>query len=98
VESLTALYYLVGIGSAFAASMLYLSKQFNSIKSLIYDKHEQLKTFVVNKLDYHEKHDDVRFNGIQNDLWELRLSNARYGVNGKDHKARAHRTENSSGE
>jgi hypothetical protein len=98
VESLTALYYLAGVLSVVAGGVVYLSKQLNSIKTLIYNKTEQLKEFVVAKLEYHEKHDDARFDSIRNDLWEIRLSNARFGMNGKEFKTRAPRTEATSGE
>lgn len=63
---------------------LWLSRQFSQVKTLVYDKSEQIQTVFAEKLDYHEKHDDQRFSQMTNDLWEIRLSNAaRFGFNGK---------------
>lgn len=98
MESLTSLYYLASVLSIVVGGVVFITKQLNSIKTLIYNKTEYLKEFFVNKLEYHERHDDSRFDSIRNDLWEIRLSNARYGMNGKDRKARTPRTEDPSGD
>lgn len=54
----------------------WLSKQFGSIKNLVYQQSSALQSIFFQKLDYHEKHDDERFQSISNDLWMLRLRNA----------------------
>lgn len=63
------------IGGVFSAG-IWLSRQFMILRNLVFDKHEQLKEFIIQKLDYHERHDDQRFNSVTQDLWEIRLRNA----------------------
>lgn len=46
--------------------------QFLSLRTLIY----KMKDDILNKLEYHERHDDARFSQMNNDLWTLRLRNA----------------------
>lgn len=55
---------------------LWLSKQFASLRELIYHKVDQLENNFIQKLEYHERHDDNRFSDLQNDIWEMRLRNA----------------------
>ncbi len=31
---------------------------------------------IIEKLEYHEKHDDLRFHSMGNEIWELKLRNA----------------------
>lgn len=50
----------------------YLAHSFSDIKDLINLKIDK----VMNKLDYHEQHDDKRFSDVNNALWELRIQNA----------------------
>ena len=61
----------------------WLSKQFSSVRHLVYDKVEkvyekidQSMREISNKLEYHEQHDDKRFSQISNDLWSTRVRNA----------------------
>jgi hypothetical protein len=65
----------------------WISKQFATNRELVYDKFEQLQKFITDKIEYHEKHDDERFDAvakeltvmrsdISRDIWELRLRNA----------------------
>lgn len=61
----------------------WLAKQFNEVRKLIHAKTEQLERFILDKLEYHERHDDSRFNdvskrleAVRDDLWEIRVSNA----------------------
>ena len=55
---------------------LWLSKQFNSLRDLIYSKVGDLENVLLSKLEYHERHDDKRFSDLNNELWEIRLRNA----------------------
>lgn len=55
---------------------LWLQKQFDSLKELIYAKVNTLEDNLMSKLEYHEKHDDKRFLDLYNRLWEMRLRNA----------------------
>lgn len=67
------------LGSLVAAlftSAIWLSRQFSGVRSLVYDKTEQLKEFIIDKLEYHEKHDDRRFHDLGNDIWAIKLRNA----------------------
>jgi len=58
------------------SSVLWLSKQFSIVRNLVYDKTEQLKEFIIDKIEYHEKHDDRRFHDLGNDIWAIKLRNA----------------------
>ena len=54
----------------------WLNGQFSSLRRLVFEKTEQIKDALITKLEYHEKHDDARFQGISNDLWDIRVRNA----------------------
>lgn len=43
---------------------------------MVYDRIGVTEKILVDKLEYHERHDDVRFLGIRNDLWDIRVRNA----------------------
>lgn len=62
--------------SAVASLTWWLSGQFSTIRSLIYERLGVVERTILEKLEYHEKHDDMRFNGIQNDIWDIRVRNA----------------------
>lgn len=66
----------VFVGGTVWGLALWLAGQFGGIRTLIYSQIEKLETHFTNKLEYHERHDDARFNNISNDLWELKLRNA----------------------
>jgi hypothetical protein len=63
------------LGTAFWLSW-WLSKQFVSTKQLVYERADSLKKFFLEKIEYHEKHDDSRFQEIRNDIWDIRVRNA----------------------
>lgn len=70
---------VVAVGSFIAlliSSAIWLSKQFSGVRNLVYDKTEQLKEFIIDKIEYHEKHDDRRFHDLRNDIWAIKLRNA----------------------
>lgn len=50
----------------------WLSGQFTDLRGLIYNSGQK----ILDKLEYHERHDDQRFAEVNNALWEIRLSNA----------------------
>lgn len=54
----------------------WLSKKFDDVRKLVQTRHEQLEAFIMTKLEYHEKHDDTRFNQLNEQIWEIRLRNA----------------------
>lgn len=47
---------------------------------MIYAQSEKM----LERLESHEKHDNVRFNDVNTHLWELRLTNARRNGSRKD--------------
>lgn len=65
--------------SAVVGLVWFMASQFNGVKKLCYEIKDQILT----KLEYHERHDDVRFQtlsnaiqGVRDELWEIRLRNA----------------------
>lgn len=67
---------LVTIVGATWSLAWWFSKQFSSLRNLIHTKSDQLEKFIMEKLEYHEKHDDDRFSQLANQIWEIRLRNA----------------------
>lgn len=68
------------VGGAVATSTWFLFRQQMSIKETIYKKFEELKNVFSDKLEYHERHDDQRFENISKDLLEIRITQARQGT------------------
>lgn len=61
----------------------WLSGQFVENRKFTYQIVKEMKEEVLKKLEYHEKHDDLRFGQIdsrfgriRNDIWEIRLQQA----------------------
>lgn len=54
----------------------WLSTQFKQIRDYILEQNEKTEKLLLEKLEYHERHDDKRFSDIVNSLWEIRLRNA----------------------
>ena len=50
----------------------WLNGGLSKIRKLVYDQSEK----IFDKLEYHERHDDERFEAVRKDLWQLRVSNA----------------------
>lgn len=67
--------FLTIFGSVWSLAW-WLSSKFTQTHKLIYDQVEKLENHFSSKLDYHEKHDDARFQNISNDLWEIKVRNA----------------------
>jgi hypothetical protein len=63
-------------GSTLAYLVWWLGKQFTITKSSFYNKLDSVAKLILDKLEYHERHDDARFESIRNDIWEMRLHNA----------------------
>lgn len=51
----------------------WLSGQFSTIRHLVYELVNKAENSIVSKLEYHEKHDDARFEDIKRDIWEVKL-------------------------
>lgn len=54
----------------------FLSSKINGTNSLVYRKFDELKNAFLEKLEYHERHDDQRFDNIRKDIWQMRVINA----------------------
>ena len=69
----------------FAAAFTYLSRQFSNTNSLVYRKADDLRQTFLDKLDYHERHDDVRFDNMRKDIYQLgiRLAAKSGQINGE---------------
>ena len=64
--------FLVALFSAEWVFIIWLSRQFTKV----YAKMDELTDKILSKLEYHERHDDVRFNNLSNDIWAIRVRNA----------------------
>lgn len=64
----------------------FLFRQNITTRSLIYDKFNEVKSVLLDKLEYHERHDDTRFDNLRKDLIAIRLQQAAMTgkVNGKE--------------
>jgi len=62
---LTAIFGVLG---SVAGVVWVLSGRFNTIDRSIFQTQQK----ILDKLEYHERHDDQRFGEVQNDLWMLR--------------------------
>lgn len=66
-------------GSVFAAVWSlawWLSGKFGEMSKDLRERIASVEKNLTEKLEYHERHDDQRFTGIRNDLWEIRVQNA----------------------
>lgn len=54
----------------------WLSGQFSGIRNLVYEQINKTADAIVSKLEYHEKHDDARFDDIKRDIWEVKIRQA----------------------
>lgn len=55
---------------------LWISRQFSTTKTFVYDRMESLQRIISDKLEFHERQDTERFANLQNDLWTIKLRNA----------------------
>jgi hypothetical protein len=68
---------IVGSVIVFVGSMTWwLALQFSSLRTLVYSQIKEVRDTIIAKLEYHEKHDDKRFDNIRNDIWDIRVRNA----------------------
>lgn len=68
---------IVGAGVASTWTIAwFLSTKINGTNSLVYKKFDELKNIFLDKLEYHERHDDTRFEEVRRDLWQIRVNNA----------------------
>lgn len=57
-------------------SAWWLNRKFNEVHVKIDDNINSLEKNIVQKLEYHERHDDERFMEIRNAVYDIRLRNA----------------------
>ena len=60
-----------------------VSRQFSDNRKVMYEGLEKLGTKIMDKLDYHEKHDDERFadvaksfQNVSDQIWDLKVTSA----------------------
>lgn len=58
-------------GSAWSLSW-WFSNQFKGMRNIMYD----VQKSILDKLEYHERHDDKRFADVRDDIWDIRVRNA----------------------
>ena len=51
----------------------WLSSQFRDVRDMVFRKTEQLQNYFTQKVEAHEKHDDQRFDALNDDVWMIRL-------------------------
>lgn len=54
----------------------WIAEEFRATRHAVYDKVDQTTAVVVEKLEYHERHDDDRFKAINDQLTAIQVSNA----------------------
>lgn len=74
--SLTDWMALIGVYLTILGAFWGFSKYLNERFSAMQDKLDKFVDKLLEKLEYHERHDDTRFATLQKELWELRLRNA----------------------
>lgn len=51
----------------------WLSGQFSGVRNLVYELINKTEQTIISKLEYHEKHDDSRFDDLKRDIWDIKL-------------------------
>lgn len=54
----------------------YLNRKFNETHDALNQQLGSLEKNIIQKLEYHERHDDERFSAIDKAVWEIRVRNA----------------------
>lgn len=63
----------IGIYLTILGSVWGLGRYFDGRFTKVFEKIDTVRDQIMNKLEYHERHDDKRFSEIREDLWETRL-------------------------
>ena len=63
---------IISLFSAEWVFIVWLSRQFTKV----YSKMDELTDRILAKLEYHERHDDQRFQNVSNDIWSIKVRNA----------------------
>lgn len=64
---------IIGVYITILGSVWALGRYLDSRFARVFEKIDTVKDMVLNKLEYHERHDDKRFSEIREDIWETRL-------------------------
>jgi len=76
MDTLAFLGIVVSIAGTVWTFAMWLSSKLNAILETFYQKIDSVGTMILEKLEYHQRHDDERFNAIHGDLSDIRISNA----------------------
>jgi len=63
----------VFVGGTVWALAWWLSGQFSEIRSFVYQQMSRVEVNILDKLEYHEKHDDSRFDDLNKELWDVKI-------------------------
>lgn len=73
-------YYIFGIVGSGVAGLwtifLWFNRQLQGLASMVLAKMDKLQEAIITKMEYHERHDDKRFDNVNNELWTIKLRNA----------------------
>lgn len=51
----------------------WLSGQFSQVRAFVYEQMNRVESNILGKLEYHEKHDDSRFDGLGKEIWDIKV-------------------------
>jgi len=63
----------VFVGGTVWALAWWLSGQFSEIRALVFEQMTFVQRNILDKLEYHEKHDDTRFDDVRKDIWDVKV-------------------------
>ena len=70
-----AAFFIGSMGGVWTLA-LWLSGKFTDVRSQIYAEALKTRSELLEKIEYHEKHDDTRFNQVINEIWSIKIRNA----------------------
>lgn len=71
-EQWTFIGIIASVGASVWSLAWWLNGHFNNIRKDV----SALGKEILDKLEYHERHDDTRFSQIRDDIWDIRVRNA----------------------
>jgi|SRR5882724_3130681 len=66
----------VFVGGSVWGLAWWLSGQFSSLRHLVYEQITKTEALILSKLEYHERHDDTRFENMRKDMFTIQLRQA----------------------
>lgn len=79
----------VFVGGTVWALAWWLSGQFSEIRSFVYQQLSRVEVNILDKLEYHEKHDDSRFEDLNKEIWDVKIRLASKNIRIKELERRA---------